>query len=104
LDTKRNKIKFEGKIFTNTKQIEKISLLIQGREVNHKVLLPVKIYLLKDQIKKKFCLNRYQYFVNFNLNQFASENNLSNDVFDLYFQINYKYNEEIDLLRGGMHR
>lgn len=104
LVSKRNKIKFEGKIFTKTKQIENISLLIQGREVNHKVLLPVEIYLLRDQIKKKFGLNRYQYFVNINLNQFASENDLSNDVFDLYFQIKYKYSDETYLLRIGNPR
>src|SRR5699024_3071102 len=104
LVSKRNKIKFEGKIFTKTKQIENISLLIQGREVNYKVLLPVEIYLLRDQIKKKFGLNRYQYFVNINLNQFASENDLSNDVFDLYFQIKYKYSDETYLLRIGNPR
>lgn len=104
LVSKKNTIKFEGKLFTRTEKIESISLLIQGRDSGAKILVPVQVAFMPDQTKKRYGLNRYRYFVNVNLNHVVLNNNLTSDVYDFYFQMKFKYKETTLLLRIGNPR
>src|SRR5699024_10139464 len=58
LKSETDSIRFGGKLFTRTNQVEQINLLLIGRENNSETRLPVQLNHLKEATEKRFGLNR----------------------------------------------
>ena len=95
LKSKKYEIKFGGKLFTRTQEIEQIKLLVIGRDSNVESKFNLsQLKHLKNETIRKFGLNRYEYKVNLNLNELFENKSLDNDVYDLFFEIKYRNSDE----------
>lgn len=103
LNSHKHTVSFGGKLFTKSFEIEKIQLSMVGRESNIEVKMPVSVNLMKDEVEKKFGLNRYKYDTSINLNKVFEAPSFNADIYDLYFNIKY-YGQEKFRLRVGKPR
>src|SRR5699024_12397930 len=69
LKSKKNKYTFNGKLFTRNSEINYINLIVKGIETYEESTFPVIISHLKDDVRKKYGLNRYKYKVILYLNE-----------------------------------
>lgn len=105
LKSKKYEIKFGGKLFTRTQEIEQIKLLVIGRDSNVESKFNLsQLKHLKNETIRKFGLNRYEYKVNLNLNELFENKSLDNDVYDLFFEIKYRNSDENERVRIGKPR
>lgn len=104
LKSKRNRISFNGKLFTRTHEIDDIKLLIKGRESSLECSLPLDHYHLKADTIKRFGLNRYRFNAKIDLNDLVNRTLLTDDVYDLFFDVRFKNTEEPTLIRVGKPR
>lgn len=104
LKSKRHHIKFDGKLFTKSYQIQKIDLIVVGRETNVEDKLPVDLSLLKKKVESRFGLHRYKYETRIGLNELFKSSFFQADIYDLFFDIKYAGFEEIIRVRIGKPR
>src|SRR5699024_6211270 len=101
----KHEIRFGGKLFTRSFNVQKIYFVVIGRENNIETKLPVSLLTyLEDETKRRFGLNRYRYTVKLNLNSLFQNKDLGKDIYDFYFDIKYEDLEEIDRVRIGNPR
>lgn len=105
LKSKTHELIFGGKLYTRSHEIDTIKLLVIGRENNIKTYFPISsIHFLHKETIGKFGLNRYKYDVVLNFNELFKSDLNDNDIYDLFFEIKYKNNEEATLVRIGRPR
>ena len=105
LKSSKHEIRFGGKLFTRSFNVQKIDFVVIGRENNIETKLPVSLLTyLEDETKRRFGLNRYRYTVKLNLNSLFQNKDLGKDIYDFYFDIKYEDLEEIDRVRIGNPR
>lgn len=97
-------VKLGGKLFTRTHQIEDIKLKVIGRETGLEYLYPIDYTDLKEDAKTKFGLNRYYFNAGIDLQTLLEKKILSEDVYDLFFQVQFKNLDEKALIRVGKPR
>src|SRR5690625_513252 len=104
LKSKKNKFTFNGKLFTRNSEINSINLIVKGRETSEESTFPVIISHLKDDVRKKYGLNRYKYKVILDLNEVFKNPLFKDDVYDLFFEIAFHDCKELVQLRIGNPR
>src|SRR5699024_10770603 len=107
IKSRSSQIKFGGKLFTRTEEINGMKLLIIGRNNNIETSFPVEFEHLTEKTKQKFGLNRYKYKAHLNFDTLFKDENFTEDTYDLYFDIKWKgniYNENKGLIRIGKPR
>jgi len=104
LKSKRHQINFNGKLFTKSSLIDKINLVMVGRETDIETKIPVNLHYMKDEVTKQFGLNRYKYETGVNLNEIFKDQAFNADIYDFYFDIKYHDYDEIIRVRVGKPR
>lgn len=89
LKSKRHQIRVDGKLFTKSSLIENIELVMAGRETNVETKMPVTINYIREDVKKRFGLNRYRYESIVDLNKVFKDPKFNADIYDFYFEIKY---------------
>lgn len=102
LYTKSNNLKVVGKIFTKGHKVLEGFIVVKGRESNKEFSFPTKFDPIKEEIARKYGLNRYEYICNINFEKVCNENNLlTEEVYDLYLKLNLSNVSEEKLIRVG---
>lgn len=105
LKSKKHSIHFGGKIFTKNQIIDRITLAVIGRDSNIKTYFPITyLKFLEQETKQKYGIKRYKYKASLDLNELFKNKLLSNDVYDLFFEIKYSHSDELKLVRIGTPR
>src|SRR5699024_10970475 len=101
---KHHRINFGGKLFTKCSKIEKLDLVIVGRESNVEKSIHLTVDMIENAVKKRFGLHRYKYNANINLNEVFKSQLFNADIYDVFFDIKYHDYEEVLRVRIGNPR
>ncbi|GGE54813.1 hypothetical protein GCM10011391_37240 [Pullulanibacillus camelliae] len=101
LHTKNHNIDFGGIVYSKNSKICAAELSIIGRESNIEIKSPISLEFSKEETQKKYGLNRYTYHVNLDLNDVFRNEQLNEDVYDVYLLIKLNDYEEIKRIRVG---
>src|SRR5690625_1033030 len=91
--SKKNTIKFSGKLLTKTYKIKTIELIVSGREYNRQVSFPVSIKHLNSETKKQYGLNVYEYKTDILLKEMFKNVKKDSDIYEVFLKV-YSFNKK----------
>ncbi|TCP19001.1 CDP-glycerol glycerophosphotransferase [Scopulibacillus darangshiensis] len=84
LKIKKERLIIEGKLYTKHSMVKESQILLSGRDTGTAALVPVSLQHLKEEVVKKYGLNRYAFQAQMDLSDVFAANQLTQDVYDLY--------------------
>ncbi|MBS4218959.1 CDP-glycerol glycerophosphotransferase family protein [Bacillus sp. FJAT-49711] len=100
----KSKIKLGGKLFTKSFEIRNAQLILKSRSSIIEAIVPIHFQLLKDETEKKFGLNRYEYKAELFLNEIFENNDMHEDIYDVFMEVEYDHLPEKVRVRLGHPR
>ncbi|WP_226036343.1 CDP-glycerol glycerophosphotransferase family protein [Aquibacillus saliphilus] len=101
ITTNKHSMDISGKVFTKNSDVTNAKLVIRGRDNNSRVEYPTTLNPIVEEIKRKFGLNRYQFNNHINFNELFNENQLNEDIYDIYLELELHDHEDPILIRVG---
>ncbi len=97
---KSGTLKLDGKLFTRNSSIQKANVVLRGRNSNQELKAPINI-TWNDDTLKKYGLNRYVYEAAIDFEEVCSGKVLSEDIYDVYLNLQLHDHYEEKLIRVG---
>lgn len=95
-------LKIDGKLFTRNALINTGEVVLEGRETRMQLSSSaIDFKLLKEDVEKKFGLNRYIYSAEINLVNMNDGQMPEEDIYDLFFKLDLHDQQEAKYVRVG---
>lgn len=104
LNLQSGKLNLGGRLFTRSHRLEKLNLVLISRTTGEEKIFPVQYTYLEQLTTIRFGLNRYEYDVSINVEDFIESVIGEDDVFDLFFDLPLKSEEAVRRVRLGRPR
>lgn len=102
LISSRHILTIKGKLFTRNSLIENGNVILRGRDTNQELKTAnIEFNYLKEDVRKRFGLNRYSYTANIDLSIVNNNNLLSEDIYDVYLKLNLHDSRDEKYIRVG---
>lgn len=99
LKSKGNHMKIDGKLFTRNSRVESVKMVMSGRDTNLKATVPVSLEFLQEDTIKKYGLHRYTYQVDIDLDKAFNREQLKEDIYDLFLELDLHDCNQTTLLK-----
>ncbi|GAE35812.1 CDP-glycerol glycerophosphotransferase [Halalkalibacter akibai JCM 9157] len=101
IDSKRNVLRFKGKLFTRNSKLLRGTVLLRGRAQEREIEIPATFHYLKEETEQNYGLNRYQYEVSLRLDKVNNSTILEEDTYDVYLKLTLHDHEKEKIVRVG---
>ncbi|MDM5200742.1 CDP-glycerol glycerophosphotransferase family protein [Fictibacillus enclensis] len=101
---RKDKLSFNGKLFTRDARITNIQLLLKGRDTNVEKRFPAEVEKMHEETLLKFGMHRYKYGVNVDFEPLFNDPMYSQDIYDFFFELSFGFPHPPVLVRIGRPR